>query len=92
MIIRIMGEGQFEVADADVDGLNALDDDLQAAVDADDEPRFRTALHALLDRVRKVGTPLPADSLEPSQLLLPPADAHVDDVRGLLSDQGLIPD
>lgn len=91
MIVRILGEGQLQVDDSEVDGLNTLDEDLQRAVDAGDEDVFRAALAALLSRVHKVGTPLPLDSLEPSDLLLPPADADLDEVRDMLGDEGLIP-
>ena len=47
---------------------------------AGDEDGFRRA-DALLARVRAAGTPLPADRLEPSDLILPYADASMDDVR-----------
>ncbi len=91
MIVRILGEGQLDIPDGEVSGLNALDDALQKAIDQDNDDAFRTALHALLDRVRAVGSPLPADSLAPSELILPAPDAHVDEVRDLLGDEGLIP-
>lgn len=87
-----MGEGQLDVAAEDLTALNALDDELEAAIESGDETTFRAALVALLDNVRKVGTPLPADSLAPSELILPPADAHIDEVRSMLGDEGLIPD
>lgn len=92
MIVRIMGEGQLDVADADLNGLNALDAELEAAIEADDEVAFRKALHSLLDSVRQLGKPLPADSLAPSQLILPPADSAMEEVRQMLGDEGLIPD
>ncbi|MFV2178989.1 hypothetical protein ACFHW2_06210 [Actinomadura sp. LOL_016] len=92
MIVRLMGEGQLDVAADDLTALNALDDELEAAIESGDETTFRAALVALLDNVRKVGTPLPADSLAPSELILPPADAHIDEVRSMLGDEGLIPD
>ena len=91
MIVRILGEGQFEVDDAATDELNALDAKLEAAVNAGDEQAFRSALGALVSRIRDIGTPLPADALEPSALILPPADATMDSVRELLSGEGLIP-
>ena len=56
-----------------------------------DEQAFRPALVALLDRVRTLGTPLAADSLEPSDSILPRADANLDEVRNMLSDGGYIP-
>jgi PspA-Associated protein len=91
MIVRILGEGQFEVADSATDDLNVLDARLEAAVNAGDEEAFRSALEALVSRIRVLGTPLPADALEPSALILPAADATMDSVRELLSGEGLIP-
>lgn len=87
-----MGEGQLDVAAEDLSALNTLDDELESAIESGDETSFRAALHALLENVRKVGKPLPADSLAPSELILPPADAHIDEVRSMLGDEGLIPD
>lgn len=91
MIVRILGEGQLEVPDAEMDGLNELDATLQRAVDGGDESEFRTTLGAFLDRVRSVGRPLPEDELKPSELVLPAADAGLHEVRELLGDEGLIP-
>ena len=48
-------------------------------------------LDALLGRVRLAGTPVPADMLAPSDLIMPQADATRDDVRKLMTDDGLIP-
>ena len=92
MIVRIMGEGQLEVGDEDLAALNALDSALESAIESGDETKFRTALHALLDNVRAVGRPLPPDSLESSELILPPADSDMAEVRAMLGNAGLIPD
>ncbi len=91
MIVRILGEGQLEVDDAAMDELNRLDSAVEAAVNAGSEETFRPALAALLDKVRSLGTPLAADALEPSDLILPYADARLEDVREMLSGEGLIP-
>lgn len=91
MIVRIMGEGQVQIADGDIEVLNSLDSELEAAIEADDETEFRAKLHALLDKVRQVGKALPDDSLEPSELILPPSDASIEEVREMLGDTGLIP-
>ncbi|MFG2993866.1 hypothetical protein ACGFZK_32020 [Streptomyces sp. NPDC048257] len=91
MIVRIMGEGQVEVADSHLAGLNKLDDELLAEMQGGDEEGFRRTLGALLDAVRRLGEPLPDDALEPSELILPAPDATLDDVREMLSDDGLIP-
>ena len=91
MIIRILGEGQFEVAEHTVEALNGIDTQLQAAVDSDDEAGFREALRSLLALVREVGERVPDDYLGPSELVLPNADATIEEVRALLGDEGLIP-
>jgi len=91
MIVRILGEGQYDVADAALDRLNELDAAVEAAIAAADETAFRTALLALLDGVRTVGVPHAVDSLDESDLILPPDDASIDEVREMLADDGLIP-
>jgi len=91
MIVRILGEGQLEVPESVHAELNQLDADLESAVDADDEASFRSALVALLARVRETGSPTEAADLRPSELIVPQEDATMDDVRKLLTDEGLIP-
>lgn len=91
MIIRILGEGQFDVPDDAVDGLNELDSSLEAAINSADDAGFAAALSALLDRVREIGEPVALDSLVPSTLVLPHAQASLAEVRDLLNDDGLIP-
>ncbi len=90
MIVRILGEGQLEVPESAADDLNELDRAVESAVERGDEAAFVPALAALLARVRAVGSPVRADDLRPSELILPQADATMADVRKLL-DEGLIP-
>ncbi|MFJ3444069.1 hypothetical protein ACIPM2_23165 [Streptomyces sp. NPDC086081] len=91
MIVRIMGEGQVILADGHLAELDKLDDELLAEMENGDSPGFRRTLHALLTKVRDLGEPLPDDSLEPSDLILPAPDATLEEVRELLGDDGLIP-
>lgn len=91
MIVRILGEGQFDVPDDDIDHLNEFDDELQAAVDANDAGRFTAALGHLLARVREHASPHDLDDLVPSDVVLPGPDTSLDEVRNLLADDGLIP-
>ena len=91
MIVRILGGGQFRVDDAAVAELNQLDSDLESAVERNDEAAFTQALARLLAGVRAHGAPLPPDILESSDLILPHEDSSMDEVRKLLTDEGLIP-
>ena len=55
VIVRILGEGQFDVPEDALTRLNALDAAVEAAVEAGDEAAFTSALAALLDGVRTSG-------------------------------------
>ena len=91
MIVRILGEGQYDVAEHALDRLNELDEAVETAVEAGDEARFAASLRELLDAVRTVGVAHELESLDESDMILPPADASLEDVRDLLADDGLIP-
>ena len=91
MILRILGEGQLEVPPDSLHELNELDEVLIHAVDKGDEEGFRSCLANLVNRVREVGHPVPADHLGPSEYIIPGADATLEEVRRLLSEEGLIP-
>lgn len=91
MILRILGEGQYDVPDAALPELQNLDATLEAAVDAGDEAQFRDALAALLAHVRRHGTALAEDDLDTSDAILPGEDARVEEVRALLLDDGIVP-
>jgi hypothetical protein len=93
VIVRILGEGrQYDVPDVEAVALNAYDDQLAAALEAGDEAGFSVALTALLDYVRAVGVEHPETDVSPSDIVLPAASATLDDVRELLSEDGLVPD
>lgn len=91
MIVRIMGEGQVKLDDSHFPELNKLDDELLAEMESGDEQGFRRTLGSLLGAVRSMGAPLPDDSLEPSELILPAPGASLDEVRAMLREDGLIP-
>ena len=91
MIARILGEGQFDVSDSAVDRLNALDAQVEAAIEAGDRDAFSASLGELLDVVRSIGIPHDPEAIDVSDIVLPPADASLEEVRDMLSDDGLIP-
>ncbi len=86
MIVRILGEGQFEVDDAAAAQLDALDTELDAAVEAGDDTAFKAALTRSVEVVRAGGSPVPDDSLHPAEIILPSSDADVAEVLKLLAE------
>jgi hypothetical protein len=91
MIVRILGEGQYDLSEEAIAALNDLDARIESAVESGDEDEFQATLASLLDGVRTAGAERGVDSLEPSDLILPMADASLAEVRDMLSGDGLIP-
>jgi PspA-Associated protein len=92
VIVRLMGEGQFEIDDEVAKGLNDLDEQAGQAVEAGDEERLGELLQRMAEAVRTNGTRLPDDDLSASEAIVPPDDLSLDEARRLFADEGLIPD
>jgi hypothetical protein len=88
VIVRILGEGQYTVPDDHRAALATLDDAIAEAVDQGDEGRFAEALAALTAEVRSSGEALADDAFAPSDLVVPFADATLDETKALLADHG----
>jgi len=92
VIVRISGEGQYRLDDADGTRLQELEDAVVHAVSAGDEAAYSAAYTVLLDFVRERGSELGEDELEPSQVILPPADTSFAEASLEFTGEGLIPD
>ena len=91
MIVRILGEGQLDVPDEALAGLNQVDRQIVDAVDREYDNAFDRLLAELLDHARRSGTSVPADHLGPSDLILPDRNATRTEVVSMLAGDGLIP-
>ena len=92
MIVRLMGEGQYRVSDDLRERLNGLDTDAMAALEADNESELDARLDEMWKLVQSEGERVPDESLEPSEVVVPPSDLTLEETRELMSDDGLIPD
>jgi hypothetical protein len=92
MIVRISGEDQYRLSDADGERLNELETAVATAADSGDEHAFDDAYHTLLDYVRANGERVGDDELEGSDVILPPADITLAESAREFSGEGLIPD
>lgn len=86
-----MGEGQYEVVDDLLRRLNELDGRLEESLERGVREEFHEILAAMVDLVRSEGTKLPDDALQASDAVLPPRDASAEELRRLLTEEGLIP-
>lgn len=92
MIVRISGEGQWELPDGDAERLNELDNQAVAAVEAGNEEKFHELWNQMLDLVTRDGKELPDDELVESDVILPPRDSTFEEAKADFSGDGLIPD
>jgi hypothetical protein len=87
MIVRILGEGQFELEESQVASLETLDKQLLAALEADDEPTFHEVLSRLVEEVRSEGDPVAPDRFVPSDLVVPSENASLAELRDFLASE-----
>ena len=92
MIVRISGEDQFRLPDADAERLNELDNRAVAAAEQGDEPGFRELWAQMLALIEADGDRLTDDELVESDVILPPRDLTFEEAREEFTGEGLIPD
>jgi len=92
MIVRLMGEGQFEIEKKHVDELNKIDNNIVKIIGTGDEKTFKAEFKKLTDYARKNGKKLADITIKPSDIILPPADLTFEEAKKIFSGEGLIPD
>lgn len=86
MIVRVLGEGQYELDAEHVERVEALDATLSQALAAGDEAWFAKALDSLLAEVRHNGRPVEPGTIVPSDLAVPAEGSTIAEVRALLDE------
>jgi hypothetical protein len=96
VIVRVFSDGQYRIPEDAQATLTDLDAKALAALETDDEASFLAAYAALIDHIHAAGERLGDDELEPSDLILPPADISLEEAHGMFtgsfSAEGLLPD
>jgi hypothetical protein len=92
MIIRLMGEGQYELDKKHLDEVNKIDNNIVNIVKKGDEKVFKTEFKKLSDYVRKNGKKISDDVIKPSEFIIPPSDLTLDEAKKIFAGDGLFPD
>jgi len=96
MIVRLMGEGQFEIDKKHLDAVNKIDNNIVKIVSGIDEKAvetaFKTEYKKLIDHVRKNGKKISYEIIKPSDIIIPPADLTLEEARKIFTGEGLIPE
>jgi len=90
VIVRILGEGQYDLEGQALGELKRADQALFRAVADSDEGAFHQALQSVLALVRTRGTPLPVDRLTESDLILPPPDTTLAEAQRLFTQHPFV--
>jgi hypothetical protein len=88
VIIRILGDGLYEVPDADLPVVEEIDDVLMDAVERGDEAAFTGALADLVGEVRHSGKRLAHEDVRTSGMVVPHEGSTLEEVRALLAEEG----
>ena len=91
MIVRVLGEGQFRLDDTVFNGANAIDERLQAAVEANDAAAFDAALNELVALITDQGERVPDAEIVQSDAIVPGTGTSLEEIHSLLADDGLLP-
>ncbi len=90
MIVRVQGERQYRLDEAAQRELERIDGRLIAAVKGKDAEEAHHLLGEAIALVAARGDALGEADLAPSDLILPPADATLDETGALLESEGLL--
>ncbi|ABE52178.1 PspA-associated protein PspAA [Methanococcoides burtonii] len=92
MIIRIMGEGQYEVPGSLFDELNSIDNRIVELVGKGNEADYRTELLKLINVVKSNGKQLDDTSIVESNIIVPPEDLSLEEATEIFTGSGLLED
>ncbi|MGA9099241.1 MAG: hypothetical protein WB392_09950 [Methanotrichaceae archaeon] len=92
MIIRILGEGQYEVNSCLLDQLNVIDNRIVDHVSQGRQKEFREDLTKLISSVKENGKLLDPEEIVKSDIIVPPKDLTFEEAKGVFKGYGLIED
>jgi hypothetical protein len=87
VIVRILGEGRYEVPDADLPAIEQIDSVLVDAIDRNDDVSFSAALADLIGQVRHTGKPVAHDDTRTSEMVVPHEGSTLTEVKNLLAEE-----
>jgi hypothetical protein len=86
MIVRVLGEGKFEIPAAEANFIETKEKDLEAALEAGNEEEFTKVLSELIHKIKSSGTELAPEDKGASELTIPHEGASIAEVKELLQE------
>ncbi|WP_292469002.1 hypothetical protein [Methanolobus sp.] len=92
MIIRIVGEGQYEVPSALFDELNAIDNKIVDLVSQDNKEEYNNELSKLISMIKSSGKQLDDVDIVESDIIVPPGDLTFEEAKDIFTGVGIFED
>lgn len=92
MIIRVMGDGQYEVDSCLLDQINVIDNRIVDHVSQGRQKEFREDLNKLIKTVKENGKTLDPKEIVRSDVIVPPKDLTFEEAKNIFKGYGLIED
>ena len=92
MIIRIMGEGQYQASETLCDELNQIDNRIVTLVEEGKAEEFRKELAKLISEIKEKGEAIDAKEIVKSDIIVPPEDLSFEEAKAVFKGSGIFED
>jgi len=92
MILRIMGEGQYQVPESLCNELNKIDNRIVALVSEGKAEEFRKELAKLISKIKEKGEAIDAKEILKSDITVPPEDLSFEEAKAVFKGSGIFAD
>jgi hypothetical protein len=92
MIIRIMGEGQYQASEALCNELNKIDNLIVTLVEEGKVEEFRSELARLIAEIKEKAEPIDVKEIVESDIIVPPEDLSFKEAKAVFQGYGIFAD
>ena len=92
MIIRIMGEGQYQASEALCNELNKIDNHIVTLVAEGKTQEYKLELARLISEIKEKAEPIDAKDIVKSDIIVPPEDLSFEEAKAIFKGTGIIED
>ncbi len=92
MIIRIMGEGQYQASEDLFNELNKIDNHIVNLVEEGKAEEYRKELARLISEIKGKAEPIDPKDIVESDIIVPPGDLSFEEAKAVFKGEGIFED
>jgi len=92
MIIRIMGDGQYQASETLCDELNQIDNRIVTLVEEGKAEEFKSELARLISEIKGKAEPIDSKEIVNSDIIVPPEDLSFEEAKDVFKGSGIFED